>query len=263
MQIIDIHTHVYPDEIAQKAADSVQDFYGMGERTMDGTVDMLLRRGAEAGISHYVILPVAIRPDRAQGINDFIVRQVAAHKELFGFGTVHAAMDDPAAEAQRVRDMGLLGIKMHPDSQQFPIDDPRLFPMYEAMQGQFPVIFHMGDLRYDYSHPARLRRLLDLFPRLDVIAAHFGGYQMYETAYELLRDTDCIFDISSSLMLMPDGVPEKFIGLYGAERMAYGTDYPMWDPVREVPRFLGLKLPEAEIEQIAWKTAARFLNLDI
>ena len=106
---------------------------------------------------------------------------------------------------------------MHPDSQRFPIDDPRLFPMYDAVQGKIPVLLHMGDRRYNYSHPIKLQKILKLFPRLQVIAAHFGGYSMQETACELLRDTNCIMDVSSSIMFMKEGEAERYIRIYGAE----------------------------------------------
>ena len=261
MRIIDIHTHVYPDEIAEKATASVRDFYQLGNEAMNGTVDMLLRQGAAAGISQYVILPVAIRPDRVRGINDYILHQTKEHDCFIGFGTVHAKMEGLTDEVERIMAMGLHGIKMHPDSQRFAIDDPRLFPMYEAVQGKLPVLLHMGDHRYDYSHPVKLRRVLDLFPRLEAIAAHFGGYSMYETACELLKDTDCVFDVSSSLMFLPEGQAERYIGIYGAERMAFGTDYPMWDPVDEVRSFLKLRLTGDQLEQIAHKTAERILKL--
>ena len=46
-----------------------------------------------------------------------------------------------------------------------------------------------------------------------------------------------------------------------AERLAFGSDYPVWDPVREMELFLALNLTDDQKEQIAWKTAARFLNL--
>lgn len=261
MEFIDIHTHVYPDAIAQKATDSVRDFYGIGGAGMDGTVSMLLKRGKKAGIGRFVILPVAVSPQRVAHINDFILQQAQLHPEFVGFGTVHAAMEGLEEETQRILSLGLRGIKMHPDTQAFAIDDPRLFPMYDIIQGKIPVILHMGDHRYDYSQPARLRHVLEQFPRLQAIAAHFGGYSMYEEAYAQLKDKDCIFDVSSSLMFMPKGVAEKYIGLYGAERMAYGTDYPLWDPVTEVQRFLQLQLTAAQFEQIGHKTAERFLGL--
>ena len=261
MQFFDIHTHVYPDAIAQKATDSVKEFYHIGGADMNGTASMLLQQHKRAGISGCLILPVALRPDRVQGINDFILQQLHAHPEFVGFGTVHAGMENLTDEVRRIADMGLRGIKLHPDSQRFHIDDLRLYPMYEAIEGRLPIMLHMGDHRYDYSHPVKLRKILDQFPRLQAIAAHFGGYSMYETAYELLKDTNCILDISSSMMFMEPGQPEKFINLYGAERMAFGTDYPMWDPVQEVQRFLQLKLTPDQQEQIAWKTAHRFLKL--
>ena len=228
---------------------------------MDGTAETLLERGTIAGIDRFVVLPVSMRPERTRHINDFILEQVAQQPRFLGFGTIHAGMEDITGEVQYIMDNGLLGLKMHPDSQVFAIDDPRLFPAYEMLQGKLPVILHMGDLRYDYSHPARLRRVLENFPNLQVIAAHFGGYSMYETAYEYLYDKDCIFDVSSSMMFMEPGIAEKFINIYGAERMAFGTDYPLWDPITETKRFLELKLTDEQFEQIGHKTAERILKL--
>lgn len=260
MKIIDIHTHIYPDKVAMKAADSIRDFYKIGG-DQDGTAGMLLERGKKAGVSQFVILPVAIRPDRVHSINDFIIRETQDFDCFVGFGTVHIDMEDMMDEVERIASLGLKGIKIHPDCQKFAIDDPRLFPMYEAIQGKLPVFLHMGDKRYDYSHPARLRRVLEQFPKLDAVAAHFGGYSMYETACRELKDTNCIMDVSSSLAFMAEGEAEHYINLYGAERMAFGTDYPVWDPVEEVQRLMQLKLSDEQKEQIAWKTAARFLNL--
>lgn len=261
MHLIDVHTHVYPPAIARKAAASIREFYQLGTDEMDGTSQTLLEKGAAAGIDRFLILPVAVRPDRTRHINDFILEEVAAQPRFIGFGTIHAGMENVVEEARYILENKLKGIKMHPDTQEFAIDDPRLFPVYEEIEGKLPVLFHMGDVRYDYSHPTKLRKVLDLFPKLQVIAAHFGGYGMYETAYECLWDKDCIFDISSSMMFMEKGVPEKYINMYGAERMAFGTDYPLWDPIKETERFLKLDLTDEQFEQIGHKTIERFLDL--
>ena len=261
MKIIDIHTHIYPAEVAQKATDSIRDFYEIHQGHMDGTVDMLLARSRQAGITQNVILPVAITPNRVQKINDFIHRQAEDHPNFIPFGTVHASMEDIAGETERLLAMGMRGIKLHPDCSRFAIDDERLFPMYEAIRGRIPILLHMGDKRYGYSHPEKLKHILELFPNLTAIAAHFGGYTMYETACDILKDTDCIMDISSSLMFRGEGVAEHYINLYGAERLAYGTDYTLWDPVEEVQRFLSLNLTADQFEQIAHKTAESLFNL--
>ena len=261
MRIIDFHTHIYPDPIAGKAAESIRVFYDLHDVKLDGTVEALLRHGDAAGIDRFVVLPVAMNPKQTGHINDFIVSQVANQPRFTGFGTVHAAMDGITEEAQRIMDLGLKGIKMHPDFQLFDIDDERLFPVYEMIQDKLILIFHMGDQRYQYSHPAKLRRILELFPRLQVVAAHFGGYSMYETGYECLGDKNCFFDISSSIMFMEDGIPERYIRRFGAERMLFGSDFPLWNPEQEVQRFMDLKLTQNEREQIAHKTAEYLLNI--
>ena len=261
MKIIDIHTHIYPDAIARKATDSIRDFYQIDGGGMDGSIRMLRDRGAEAGVSRYVVLPVSNSPRRVRSINEFLLEQTRKYDDFIGFGTLHADMEGLMEETDWILQNGLRGIKMHPDSQRFCIDDERLFPVYDLLQDKLPVMLHMGDPRYPFSHPSRLRRVLDLFPRLQVIAAHFGGYSMYHTAKELLWDTDCIFDVSSSLMFMEKGMAEKYINSYGAERMAYGTDYPLWDPVTEMERFMQLKLTDDQFEQICHKTAERIFDL--
>lgn len=261
MKIIDIHTHIYPDKIARKATESVRDFYQIYGGDLDGTVGTLLEHSKAAGVSQSVILPVSNTPSHVRSINSFILEQTKQHDCFIGFGTVHAEMEDLMGEVDWILAQGLKGIKMHPDSQRFPIDDERLYPMYESLQGKLPLMLHMGDPRYNFSHPVRLRKILDLFPGLDVIAAHFGGYTMYHTARELLWDTNCVFDISSAMMFMEPGEPEKYINCYGAERMAFGTDYPLWDPVVEVDRFRQLKLTDDQFDQIAHKTAERILKL--
>lgn len=261
MYFIDFHSHVYPEAIAPKAADSIREFYHLGDDAMDGKVQTLLEQGTKAGIEKFVILPVALRPSRTRHINDFILEQVAKEPRFYGYGTLHAGMENLCEEVEYIMEKGLRGLKMHPDSQVFAIDDPRLFPVYDMIGDKLPILFHMGDHRFDYSHPARLRKVLDLFPKLQVIAAHFGGYSMYDTAAELLYDKDCFFDVSSSLMFMEEGVAEKYINHYGAERFVYGSDFPMWDPVREMERFMCLKLTDSQKEQIAHITAEQILKV--
>ena len=261
MYFIDFHTHVYPDAIAPKAADSIRRFYHLGDDDMDGRVETLLKYGTDAGVEKFVLLPVSLRPTNTRHINDFIIGEVAKQPRFFGYGTIHAGMQNLCEEVKYIMDHGLLGIKMHTDCQVFPIDDPRLFPVYDMAQDKLPILFHMGDHRYDYSHPARLRKVLDLFPKLRVIAAHFGGYTMYDVAAEELKGKDCFFDVSSSLMFMEEGVAERYINRHGAERFVYGSDYPMWNPVVEMERFQRLKLTDAQKEQIAHITAEEILSI--
>lgn len=260
MRIIDFHTHVYPQAIAQKAAQSICDFYELDGGGMNGTVSQLLERGKMAGIEKYVVLPVGLKPNHVRHINEFILAEIGLHSEFVGFGTVHAAQEDLLDETEFILNAGLRGVKMHPDTQLFNIDDERLFPMYDMLQGKIPVMLHMGDKRYNYSHPARLRRVMKEFPGLQVIAAHFGGYSVYDEAYECLHDMNCMMDVSSSLMFMSREEAVKRIRAYGAERLLYGTDFPLWDPVEEVKRFQSLPLTGEEFDLISHKNALELLG---
>ena len=260
MELIDFHTHAFPDPIAEKGSSSIGQFYHLPGDGLQGDIHTLLSREAAAGVTESVLLPVAIKPGHVRHINEFSREQADLHSRIIPFGTVHAGMADPCAEAEYLFRSGFRGIKIHPDMQHFAIDDLRLYPMYDYLQGRLPILFHMGDAVLNYSYPIRLRRILDLFPGLTCIAAHLGGFTMYETAGEFLRDTNCFLDVSSVTRLIPDEQTVALIRSYGAQRCVFGTDFPLWDPVKEVKAFYGLKLSDREFEEISWKTAHRILG---
>lgn len=260
MHIIDFHTHIYPEQIAEKATKSVCDFYNL-ETKLVGTADGLIEKGKAAGISEFVLLPVSIKPEQTHHINQFIVGEVEKHPEFYGFGTLHAGMETFDDEITYIQNSGLKGIKIHPDTQQFSIDDTRLFPVYEELQGKLPILFHCGDKRYDYSHPKRLRSVLKHFPRLQVVAAHLGGWSVFDEAFEILKDTDCYFDISSCMSFLPLKQVEKYINAYGADRILFGSDFPIGDPAKEVEAFLKLDLKTDDREKIAYQNAEYILKI--
>ncbi len=259
MKMLDFHTHIYPDHIAQKATQSISQFYDLPTRLV-GTAETLLDRLQAGGISGAVLLPVAIRAEQVHHINQFVGASVAAHSEFWGFGTLHVDMEDPFKEITYIQSLGLKGIKLHPDTQQFAIDDPRMFPIYDALQGQLPVLVHCGDPRYDFSHPTRLKRVLQAFPKLQIIAAHMGGWSMFDLAFSLLEEESCYLDLSSSLMFMGPEKMKELIAGYGADRILFGSDFPLWDPKQEAEAFLQLGLGAEVSEKIAWHNAMKILG---
>lgn len=260
MYMIDFHTHIYPESIAVKATKNICDFYNL-DTNLTGTSEVLLERGKKAGISHYVLLPVAIRPEHTHHINQFTVQKVNTYLEFFGFGTLHPETEDLDGEISYIQDSGLKGIKLHPDSQQVAIDDKRMFPVYDRLQGKLPVLFHCGDRRYNFSHPKRLLRVLNEFPRLQVIAAHLGGWSVFDEAFMLLRDTSCYFDISSCMSFLPPEQIVKYIRGYGADRIMFGSDFPLGDPAKEAEAFWQLELLAEEQEKIAFRNAEIVLGM--
>ena len=259
MEIIDFHAHIYPDKIAEKASQATGDFYGITP-AYSGTSKELLTSGKAAGISRFVLLPVATKPDQVSHINDFIADEVSAHNEFYGFGTLHPDCENILEETDHIISLGLKGIKLHPDTQQFNTDDKRLFEVFDYIQGKTPLLVHCGDKRFDFSHPRRLKNVIDNFPHLQVIAAHLGGWSLFDEAFELLKDENCYLDISSTMMFLPPEQIEHYIHGYGVERILFGTDFPLWRPEQEVASFRRLNLSSFEFERIAYKNALGILE---
>ena len=257
MNIIDTHCHIYPDAIAERAAAGIGKFYDYPVWA-DGRVDTLLKAGAAAGISHHVVCSVATTPHQVASINRFIRQTVDAHPDRFtGLGALHPDSPDQAADVEQVLSLGLKGIKLHPDIHQVAIDDPRYMEIFSLLEGRLPVLCHLGDTRYDFSNPARVKRVLERFPRLTMIGAHFGGWSLWKEAAETLHGYDGLFvDCSSSLFALSPDEAAALIRQYGAERVLFGVDYPMWSPVDEVARFAALPLTEAERERVLYRNAA-------
>ncbi len=259
VEIIDFHAHIYPDKIAEKASQATGDFYGITP-AYSGTSKELLTSGKAAGISRFVLLPVATKPDQVSHINDFIADEVSAHNEFYGFGTLHPDCENILEETDHIISLGLKGIKLHPDTQQFNTDDKRLFEVFDYIQGKTPLLVHCGDKRFDFSHPRRLKNVIDNFPHLQVIAAHLGGWSLFDEAFELLKDENCYLDISSTMMFLPPEQIEHYIHGYGVERILFGTDFPLWRPEQEVASFRRLNLSSFEFERIAYKNALGILE---
>lgn len=261
MEIIDFHAHIYPDKIAEKASHSVGDFYSIPMQNV-GSVEALFQSGDPAGVDRFVVQSVATVSRQVVSINNFIKEACEEYPcRLIGFGTIHPGLENAVEEVERCLQMGLHGIKIHPDVQHFHMDDPEMFPIYDDLQGRAPILIHCGDYRYDYSHPKRLAHILDEFPRLEVIAAHFGGWSLWDLAMEYLLNRRCWLDTSSSFAFLGKVRAKEIIRAYGAERIVFGDDFPMWSHQSEVNTLLSLGLTQEENEMIFSGNAKRILGI--
>lgn len=196
-------------------------------------------------------------PHQVPSINNFIHASCADNPNLVGFGSLHPDYEGYAQELDRMVEIGLRGVKLHPDFQKFAIDDPKV-PIYDSIRAHgLPILMHMGDDRYDYSHPKRLARMLEDFPGLVVIAAHFGGYQSWDEVPRYLRAVrTCTLTLPVRSRLSPGDQARSLIELIGEDRFFFGTDYPMWSPGEELDRFFALELTDAQNRKILYDNFA-------
>jgi len=233
--MIDFHAHVYPDPIAARAVEAVSTFYDDCPCHGDGTLNGYLQAQQRAGIAQSLICSVATFPNQVPRINEFIAGCVAAHPtRLFGFAAAFPGGDDWQGQLDHAKELGLIGVKLHPDFQKFNADAPEAMELYAAMEGNMALLLHAGDPRCDTSHPRRIANIKRAFPNLTVIAAHLGGWASWDEAAENLADLDVWVDTSSSLPFCPPETFARMVRAYPADRILFGSDWPMWDPEQEL-----------------------------
>jgi len=230
-EIIDVHTHVFPEKIAVKAAEKTANYYGLG-RQGDGTAECLLR-GAH-GLKNkvrFVVSSAALHAGNVAVGNDYLASLAASDSRFIPLASFHPDMGTEAAEAELVRAKanGAKGIKLHCDFQGFAIDDERAVEIYRvcARLGM-PVLFHVGDRKSDLSHPKRLLYVAERVPELTVIAAHMGGYSVWDEAEKYIIGTPVYVDTSEALLGMDAAGLYRLIEKHGVERVMFGSDYPLW-----------------------------------
>lgn len=267
-RIADAHAHIYKNKIAAKASDAIGRFYDTEMSASDATSETLLQRGACVGVERFLVCSAATTVEQVGIINDFIADECANHPEFIGLGTAHPDVQDMEALLDRIEELGLRGIKLHPDFQRFNIDDERMIPLYEgATKRGLVMLFHVGDERHDWSAPEHLAAAFEKVPDMKCHAAHFGCCRVWKRRPIVVESlvkagADIMFDTSS--MLAWSGVDDarKLIEHLGVDHLMWGTDFPMWDHAKEMRRFLDVGLTPEENKAVLYDNFTRFYQLE-
>ena len=281
--IVDIHTHVFPDAVADKALTKMRG--NSHVRTfVDGTRGQLAASAREAGIDRSVVLPVATSARQVAHINDFALKICEEQEEsgVQSFGAAHPEDPDWEKELKRIAAAGIRGIKIHPPYQGMDIDAPAYLRILDkAGELGLIVVTHAGyDVGLPGAEESTVRKIASALRQVGpvtVVCAHMGGWRQWEEVRELLAGTRVMLDTSFSLGSMTplgDGYawteetlrllpPKEFCGmvrLFGAERILFGTDSPWSDRKREVEAIRALPLTDREKSLILGENAARLLS---
>jgi len=261
--IIDCHCHIYPDKIADKAVENISNFYDI-DMNYDGRKSTLIEKGAENGVKHFIVFSVATTPCQVKPINSFIADTVKNSCGMMtGLGSLHPDSDNMEEDFAHLTELGLKGVKLHADFQKIAIDDERCERIYQLCSGKVPVLLHTGDYRYDFSNPDRMARILEKYPELTVIGAHFGGWSVWDEAVEKLSKYPNFYvDCSSSFYSLTPEKAKSLIRAYGTDKVLFATDFPMWRYENELEFFSGLELYEEETEKILYENAVRLFGID-
>lgn len=275
--LIDFHTHVFAEEIADRARDAliagVYREQGAGYRKGEQlnfrelTVKALLDSMDAAGVDKSVCLHIATKPHQTAAINRFAAAlSTASGGRLYSFATLHPADPDWKGVLDGIAAAGFAGIKLHPQFQQYAIDGPefRRIIAYAVSLGLL-VIFHAGaDIGLPppvYASPAQIRSLLDSgIDGSHLIAAHMGGWQQWDDVERYLVGTDILLDTAFVRDFLPPAQARRIIRHHGAEKILFGSDSPWENPADTLCFLQSLDLTERELALITHENAERLLS---
>jgi hypothetical protein len=262
MRAIDFHAHCFPDDLAARAiAHILSTSPGVTCRT-DGTFSGLRRSMAQACITQAIVLPVATKASQVASINR--AAPLLRAPDIIPFGTLHPHMTNIPEEAAFLKDNGIQGIKLHPEFQDFYMDDPAVFPLYEALAAAGLIaVFHTGidpgPFTGDHSLPHRLRAVHERFPGLTIVASHMGGHKVWNQVEDHLIGLPVYFETSTA----PENFSkQEFVRMcrrHGMERILFGTDSPWFDQVADRKWVAESGLNDRELEMVFYENAETLL----
>ena len=264
---VDVHTHVWPDRIADAVAENMESELGFAPIAAN-TVAGIKAHMRDSGVDKSIVLGVAARADQVRRANDWLIS--IADEMLVPFGAVHPDLADKAGEIRHLRENGVKGIKMHPVINGFYPDDPQWFPVYEELGDDMTLAIHAGRLPHQgddaplYAAPERIRNIAQRFPRLKIIALHLGGFYMLDEAERvLLGHENILVDTTWPPSIRELNAPtlNAIIRKHGAHKVCFGTDYPLVDMGAESEYLASLPLTSDQVEGILGENARRFIGL--
>jgi predicted TIM-barrel fold metal-dependent hydrolase len=282
MSVIDAHLHVQPwaqvkpDALAKMEANraNLDEVRACMERP-SVFLNMLDRAGVEAAVLVNYVAPDVM--GFTDTVNEFVANYCKDHTDrLIAMGSVHPLYQKPpGAEVQRLHDLGIRALKIHPPHQCFPANAyrtgeiPGLAPVYaKAEQLGMPVMIHTGTSIFEgarnvYADPMAVDDVAVDFPELKIILAHAGRPLYMETCTFLARRFRNVhLDIS--------GIPPKRLLHYlpdlerFADKILFGTDWPapgVPDIGTNIADTRALPVSEAAMEKILYSNAAKLFRV--
>ena len=266
MKLIDFHTHIFPDKISKQAMNALASESGDYRPHTDGTLQGLLDSMKRANISASLVANIATKPSQMFPILEYCkeIKSGSIHP-LVSFHPSNSP-DDVEEMLGQAQNAKIRGVKLHPQYQNFNIDDKWMYGFYElvASCGMF-VIFHTG---FDMAFPGntqanveRVKKIADWFRDLTIVCTHVGGWKQWDRISSLSSCKNVYTETSLTFSEVSDEEFIKLIGTFDEDRVLFGSDSPWMDQQEALNRTLALNIPDARKEKLLYKNATALLRL--
>ncbi|MEG9429600.1 MAG: amidohydrolase family protein [Christensenellaceae bacterium] len=268
--LIDFHTHIFPDKIAEKTIKALADNSNSTPYT-DGTDLGLIKNMERGGADISVNLPVLTKPNQFDSVLEFALSINAkyehAERRIISFAGMHPYCEDIKGKMKRIRDLGIKGIKIHPDYQETFIDDEKYVEILKAAKdNDLIVVTHAGVDNGYVGKPVRCppelsAKVLKKVNHEKVVLGHYGGHKQWEKVLDLLVNLDIYFDTAFTFYKIGEELFKKILYAHGEDKILFATDCPWSDIKRDKETFLAYNLPKQTEDKILYKNALKLLNL--
>ena len=270
--LIDFHTHVFPDKIAEKTIKILEEMSD-GKACTDGTVSGLYKQMEKSGADIAVALPVVTKPSQFESITEF-ARKINENFNLSGkgilsFGGIHPRCDDIKGKMKTLKELGFSGVKIHPDYQDAFIDDEGYIEILKAAKDlDMIVVTHAGvDDGYKGEPvkcpPELALKVIRKVGHEKFVLGHFGGHKMWEEVYDKLASENVYFDTAFTFHEIEKELFIRILDKHGADRVLFATDCPWRDIKEDRDILLSYGLSEGINEKLFYKNAVKLLKIKV
>ena len=248
---------------------------------LDYSVDGLLREMDTVDIDFGLAIQIIETPDAKAGYDESRSLFEASHGRLKPVFTVDPTKGE--ASVQATLDLwahvkGTAGIKIFPGYRPFYPHDPRLEPVYEyAHRHRLPVLIHQGDTLHrnglvKFARPIEVDEVAVRYPDVRFVLCHFGNPWIDEAA-ELLYKNENLYADTSGLLAHPSvpyferaveqcrsRITAAIVAIGSADRVLYGSDWPLEELKVAVGLVDGLELTLADRDKILGGNARRLFG---
>lgn len=264
--IIDFHTHIFPEKIAGKTIESLETLSGIKAST-NGTLEGLLASMERTGVDMSVIMPVATKPSQMESINAYAKEICDMYPgKLISFGGIHPDCEDYKSELNHIKELGLKGIKIHPDYQRVMIDDVRFMNIIEyASELGLVILTHAGiDIGLPepvHCPPQKMRKVIDKIKPEKMIVAHYGGWKQWQEVYEYLAGENVYLDTAFTFDYIEKEMFLKILQKHGEDKILFATDSPWSHATRDIQAVSNMPIADSIKQKIFSENAKKLLQI--
>lgn len=276
---IDAHVHLFPPELIAGRDDLIARDPWFGEAFASPRAKMigedeLLVSMERSGVACSVAVGW---PWQDQGLcrehNAYLADVARRHADRVAWlGIVNPALDDAPATIEHAVKQGAVGIgEVNADAQRFDWAQPNglAFALQTVESLDVPMMIHTSEpVGHAYpgkgkATPERLLPTLEAFPDVRFVMAHWGGgLPFYELMPEVRgRARNVTYDTAASTYLYEFAIFRAVIAAVGAEKILFGSDYPVLGQKRFLNRVLDAGIPDDALPAILAGNARRVYRL--